>query len=45
MHEIADLAWGERTYFGDDTLRTLGLFVRALEAEAKKSGRKPLIGL
>ena len=29
IHEIAECFTGDRTYFGDDTLRTLHLFARA----------------
>jgi hypothetical protein len=30
MREIADSIQGKRSYFADDTLRTIGLFARAL---------------
>jgi hypothetical protein len=32
MREIAELGRRERTYFGDDTLRTLTLFMKALDS-------------
>jgi hypothetical protein len=32
MREIAELGRHDRTYFGDDTLRTLTLFVKALDS-------------
>jgi len=35
MAKIAELGRHERTYFGDDTLRTLTLFVKALDSNAK----------
>jgi hypothetical protein len=35
MAQIAELGRHERTYFGDDTLRTLTLFVKALGSNAK----------
>jgi len=35
MREIAELGRDRRTYFGDDTLRTLTLFVKALDASKK----------
>jgi hypothetical protein len=34
MSEIAELGRHKRTYFGDDTLRTLTLFVKALDGRA-----------
>lgn len=34
MREIADLGRHQRTYFGDDTLRTLTLFIRATDLKA-----------
>jgi hypothetical protein len=37
MGEIAEHGRGKKTYFGDDTLRTLSLFVRALDPEARKN--------
>jgi hypothetical protein len=37
MREIAERGRKVKTYFGDDTLRTLSLFVRALDAEARKN--------
>lgn len=33
MREIANSISGKRSYFSDDALRTIGLFVRALEDE------------
>lgn len=33
MREIAELGRGKRTYFGDDTLRTLSLFAKAIAGE------------
>jgi hypothetical protein len=36
MHEIADTIRDQRSYFTDDTLRTINLFVRALEARDKQ---------
>lgn len=35
MREIADSIRGKRSYFSDDALRTIGLFVRALEDEER----------
>lgn len=35
MSEIADLGRHGRTYFGDDTLRTLTLFTKALDSRAR----------
>jgi hypothetical protein len=35
MREIAELGRGKRTYFGDDTLRTLTLFMKALDSGSK----------
>lgn len=36
MHEIADEIRHQRSYFSDDTLRTINLFVRALKARDNK---------
>lgn len=36
MHEIADTIREQRSYFTDDTLRTINLFVRALAARDKQ---------
>lgn len=35
MAQIAELGRHQRTYFGDDTLRTLTLFTKALDSKAK----------
>lgn len=40
MHEIADAIRHERSYFTDDTLRTINLFVRALAARDKNETRR-----
>jgi hypothetical protein len=37
IHEIAETFTGDRTYFGDDTLRTLHLFARAESHNAQKN--------
>ena len=43
MREIAELGRHERTYFGDDTLRTLTLFIKALDsADKTAASRKPI---
>ena len=34
MRKIAELGRHQRTYFGDDTLRTLTLFIKALDSKA-----------
>jgi hypothetical protein len=36
MSEIAELGRYKRTYFGDDTLRTLTLFIKALDTGGKR---------
>lgn len=36
MHEIADAIRHQKSYFSDDTLRTINLFVRALKAKDDK---------
>jgi len=36
MREIAELGRHQRTYFGDDTLRTLTLFIKATDSKASR---------
>lgn len=43
MEEIAELGAKERAYFGDDTLRTIMLFVKGANAQAKRQSVRPVI--